>query len=595
MFSSHRTRMSLFVLVILGLLATLFEADRPAAAASGPALSVNAAAGQHSISPLIYGMNFADPTLALQVGLPVNRWGGNTTTRYNWQNDMANHASDYFFENIPWDNPDSSQLPNNSAADRFVKQNRDNATDTLLTIPLIGWTPGARKEDHPYDCGFKVSKYGAQQSVDPFDTNCGNGNHTNGTPIAVSDPHDTSIAIGPTFVQDWVRHLIGRYGMAAQGGVRYYDLDNEPGLWLETHRDVHPDHPTYDELTNLGKQYAAAIKAVDPGAQTLGPVQDGWTRYYYASYTDFPDNIAQDDRDNHGHGGKPFVEWYLQQMAAAEATNHVRLLDYFDLHNYPQAANDQGTPDPNDDEYVALGPAGNAQTQALRLRTTRSLWDPTYVDESWIPSTGEATAVNGVGVDGAVQLIPRMRDWVQRLYPGTRLAISEYNWGALESINGALAQADVLGIFGRERVDMATLWDPPAPNQPGAFAFRMYRNYDGQGSQFGDSGVSAASADQGRLAIYAARRGSDGSLTLMIINKTGGELTSSVGLSGFSPAAQARVYRYSSANLNAIVRQADQSVSASGFSATFPANSITLVVLPPDTPPKKNYLPLVRR
>jgi hypothetical protein len=27
---------------------------------------------------------------------------------------------------------------------------------------------------------------------------------------------------------------------------------------------------------------------VDPGALILGPVQDGWTRYYYASYDTYP-------------------------------------------------------------------------------------------------------------------------------------------------------------------------------------------------------------------------------------------------------------------------------------------------------------------
>ena len=43
------------------------------------------------------------------------------------------------------------------------------------------------------------------------------------------------------------------------------------------------------------------------------------------------------------------------------------------------------------------------------------------MDDSWIPSTGEATAVNGVGVDGAIQLIPRMRDWVAKNYLGTKL------------------------------------------------------------------------------------------------------------------------------------------------------------------------------
>ncbi len=70
-------------------------------AASGPALSVNAAVGQRPIDPMIYGMNFADPALLQQLQLPVNRWGGNATTRYSWQNDMANHASDWYFENIP--------------------------------------------------------------------------------------------------------------------------------------------------------------------------------------------------------------------------------------------------------------------------------------------------------------------------------------------------------------------------------------------------------------------------------------------------------------------------------------------------------------
>ncbi len=92
----------------------------------------------------------------------------------------------------------------------------------------------------------------------------------------------------------------------------------------------------------------------------------------------------------------------------------------------------------------------------------------------------------------AVRLIPRMQAWVEANYSGTKLAISEYSWGAMCHINGALAQADVLGIFGREKLDLATLWGPPSSEQPGAFAFRMYRNYDGQGNGFGETGVRAA-------------------------------------------------------------------------------------------------------
>jgi len=588
MFRSQRTSTPFLLLLIIAVLALVAAPGRDASAATGPALSIDAGADQHAISPLIYGMNFADAGMARDVRLPVERWGGNSTTRYNWKLDVHNTGSDYYFENIPDGN--STTLPNDSTADRFIEQDRGMNVQTLLTVPLIGWTPKGRKDAHPYDCGFPKSSFPSQQSFDDqYDPNCGNGRYPDGTPITGNDPTDTSEVIGPVFVQDWVRHLIGRYGTAAQGGVKFYNLDNEPGLWNETHRDVHPAPPTYDELTERGILYAAAIKQVDPGALILGPVQDGWTRYFYSSY-----DIPQ-DRYTPDHGGKPFVEWYLQQMAAYENANHTRLLDYFDLHYYPQAVNDKGTPDQNDDEPVSLSPAGNADTQALRLRSTRALWDPSYVDESWIKDTeSEHTAV---------QLIPRMRDWVARNYPGTKLAITEYNWGALDSMNGALAQADVLGIFGREGVDLATLWEAPNPldptkpeiRQPGEFAFRMYRNYDGQGAAFGDTSVRASSADQGQLAVYAARRGSDGALTLLIVNKSASSLTSQLSLAGFTSSGPAQVYRYSAANAQ-IVKQADQAVGSS-FSAAFPANSITLMVLPklsvPLTP--RVALPLVGR
>jgi hypothetical protein len=165
-------------------------------------------------------------------------------------------------------------------------------------------------------------------------------------------------------------------------------------------------------------------------------------------------------------------------------------------------------------------------------------------------------------------------------YSGTKLAISEYNWGALDHINGALAQADVLGIFGREGLDMAQLWDPPAAHLPGAYAFRVYRNYNGVGGKFGDTSVSATSGDQDKLAIYAAQRNSDGAVTIVVINKLKTAQTGNVALAGFTPNGAAKVYRYSEANLNQIVRLAD--VSASGGSLAnvqFPASSITLFVL----------------
>jgi len=540
-----------FYLDDIAFVATGSPTATPLPPTGGPLLSVDAAANRHSISPYIYGMNFADEGLASELQLPVRRWGGNATTRYNWQTDTNNHASDWFFENIPNDNANPAALPDGSSSDQFIEQDRRTGTTTLLTVPLIGWTP----KDRSRACGFSVSKYGAQQSTDPWMPDCGNGLRPDGTDITGNNALDTSTAITPAFVQAWMAHLISKYGAATAGGVRFYDLDNEPELWDDTHRDVHPSPTSYDELRDRTTAYAAAIKATDTTAQTFGPASWGWTAYFWSALDWAPGGAWWNNpQDRVAHGNVPFIEWYLQQMRAYEQQQGVRILDYLDIHYYPQASG------------VSLSPAGGSSTQALRLRSTRALWDPNYTDESWI---GEP-----------VRLVPRMHDWVNSNYAGTKLAMSEYNWGALDHINGALAQAEVLGIFGREGLDLATLWDPPTASQPGAYAFRMYLNYDGARSRFGDVSIRATSTDQDQLAIYAAQDATTNTLSAIIINKTAQALTSSIALSHFSAATTARVYRYSDANLGAIVRDADQPVGPTGFTATFPPSSITLVVLP---------------
>ncbi|MGX7671794.1 glycoside hydrolase family 44 protein [Plantactinospora sp. DSM 117369] len=547
--------------------AAVVVAPPPALAEPGPALEVDVAADRHPISPHIYGMNFADEALAAELALPVRRWGGNATTRYHYRYDTTNRASDWFFENIAEENADPEALPDGSSTDRFVEQDRRTGTDSVLTVPLIGWAPKARDGS----CGFSVAKYGPQERTDEWRPDCGNGVRPDGSLVTGNDPHDTSVQVGPEYVRDWLRHLTAKYGTAAEGGVKFYNLDNEPDIWHSTHRDVHPTGANSAELRDQAYAIGAAVKEVDPSAATLGPVGWGWTSWDYSGldqevcgrtgcWADPPDRPARD--------GLPFATWYLQQMRDYEERHGQRVLDYFDMHFYPQAAG------------VAFGNGNDPATNALRLRSTRALWDPTYTDESWINTP--------------VRLVPRMKELVAANYPGTRTAVTEYNWGALDHVNGALAQADVLGIFGREGLDLATLWAPPAATQPGAYAFRMYRNYDGAGGRFGDLGVRATSADSEQLSVYAAERGSDGALTVMVVNKSGVERSSSLSLRGRT-APSTQVYRYGAGNLGAIVREADQRIlvpppvagAPNGIlSHTFPADSVTLFVIgAPSTPP----------
>jgi hypothetical protein len=527
-------------------------------------LSVNVSANRHTISPYIYGLNFATESLANELDLPLRRWGGNATSRYNWQNNALNSANDWYFENST--NSNAYNWGPAETYDQWIEQNERTGTNSLITIPMLGYV-----SKNGSSCSFSVSKYGAQTDTDPQKSDCGNGIlQSNGNPIN-NTPTDASIAVNETFMGNWVTTIVNDHGLAADGGVRFYALDNEPELWSETHRDVHPVDQTYDELLAKSINYGEAIKAIDPGALLVGYSSFGWSGYWYSwhdlqvaeenGYKYFPDYAT--------HGNLHQVEWYLTAMHNYEVTHDTRLLDYLDLHYYPASG-------------VALGLAGNTSQQALRLRSTRSLWDPTYRDESWIGGNDQEHQY--------VQLIPRMREWVDTFYPGTKTAITEYNFGGLEHINGALTQADVLGIFGREGLDMAALWNYPTPNDalgyddfetlPGAYAFRMYRNYDGNGGKFGETSVSAVSADQSKLSIYAAQRSSDSALTLIVINKTASSLDSTLSISNFQTNGEAKRYEYSASDLNVVTQKENLSINNNTIAASFPSNSITLLVIP---------------
>lgn len=531
--------------------ANLADADNESAtAASGPQIRIDVDVNRdrQPISPDIYGINYGDDALVSTLNHSIRRWGGNATTRYNWRLDVSNRASDWFFENVPEEVQDAEALPKGSSAERFITQNQAAGVKTIMTMPMIGWTPKSRD----FACSFAVSKYGQQQYNDQWNPDCGNGYTPNGEQL-VADPTDTSIAIDAAFVTDWIGYLVQEFGSAANGGVTHYNLDNEPMLWHETHRDVHPEPVSYDEIYERTVKYAAAIKRADPSAQTLGPAVWGWSAYQFSAL-DLADGGSFINRypDRAAHGDMPFLEWYLMQMAAYEQANGVRILDYLDVHYYPQA------------QEVALAPKGSPRTRALRLRSTRSLWDDTYVDESWI--------------DEPVRLIPRLREWIDAYYPGTKIALSEYNWGALDDINGALAQAEVLGIFGREGVDLATMWAPEDADDPFVFAFQMYRNYDGNGNAFGETSVYSSSSDSEQLSVYSAQKSSNGALTVLVINKSDRNITGSINVANFAPADIVQRYRYSGERIDAIQTLPESQLVDGQLSELFPNNSFTLLV-----------------
>jgi hypothetical protein len=499
-----------------------------------PTLTVDAAGNPHPINPDIYGIaNYGlDATYAKEIQVPNIRWGGDGTTRYNWQVDSSNSGFDWYFMG---GNGESTPTPSASADLMVNTYKAASNAKTLLTIPIIPYV----NKSAAWSCSFPVSIYGPQQSTNPYvfpngDT-CGNSIATDGTQLLDTNIYANHIDNTVTLQQGWVQHMISTFGTAANGGVPYYQLDNEPGGWSNTHRDVEPAQPDYDTIISLGQQYAAMIKQTDPSAKVFGPVD--FTLGGWIGTPSLQDNL---------YAG----QYYLQQMAAYDQANNQRILDYFDEHYY-----------------------GGGSTDAAELESTRALWDPTFNSGSWVEQ---------YYFDGPMQLIPRFQSWIQTYYPGTKLSISEYSFSSgTDPLVDMLTESDVLGIYGRQSLDFANMWNPPTPTEPVAYSFRIYRNYDGAGGQFGSTSVNSTSTDQSQLSVYGALRSSDGALTVVAINKTTGAIQTSLTLANFNPAATAAVYTYSNANLTQIVAGTPVPVSSNAVSYTYPAYSVTVFVFTP--------------
>jgi hypothetical protein len=527
---------------------TAAAAQKAAASAVVVTINVDAAANRHPISPLIYGTNFATTAQLLELNSPLNRQGGNATTRYNWQLNAANRANDWYYESIGY----GGSTPGEDG-DTFIQEAKDANAEPMLTIPVIDWISkiGPNREKL---ASFSIATYGAQTGNDwQWFPDAGNGILTSGQYVTGNDKNDANMPNSVAFQQGWVDHLIGTWGTASDNGVKYYLLDNESSIWFATHRDVQPVGTTMEEMFTRMRDFAAMIKSRDPEALVVGPEEWGWGGFIYSGYDQwYAPNHNWQHPDRAAHGDMDYAPWLLQQFKAYEQTNGQRILDVFTLHYYPQGGEtDNGT---------------STSMQLRRNRSTRSLWDPNYTDESWI--------------NDKVRLVPRMKDWVAQYYPGTKTGVTEYNWGAEDHINGATAQADIFGIFGNEGLDIATRWTTPATDSPTFKAMKMYRNYDSNNRGFGETSVAASAPDPDSVSAFASVRTVDGALTVMVINKVAATNTATINLANFDDNGISQVWQLTSANQ--ITRLADVAVSNGSLNVTLPAQSITLFVIGAD-------------
>jgi hypothetical protein len=490
-------------------------------APAGPlAVRVDATAPGEQISPLIRGIN-GDWTAEemSDVGITFVSWGGNGATRFNYLIGHAwNTAADWEYRNV------NHTGTSGDAFREFVDVNVAAGAETRLAVPAIGWIA---KNDDPNTCSFPDGDGGCE----PRSADCA-------SPGRIADPRDTSVESTPEMVATWVE------GLLADGvDLHMIAMDNEPELWGYTHYDIHPECTTFEEVLATYVTYGRAIREVAADALLAGPVICCWYDYWGPS-------IGPADGSD-----LDIVSWFLENVRLADEQFGQRTLDVLDLHYYPQS---DGVFDPWNVETAG---ATDDDTNALRLRSTRSLWDPEYTDESWIGRP--------------VRFIPRMQELIDEHYPGTELAITEWNFGAEETMNGALAIADVLGVYGREGVYAAAYWRSPDPQSTGYFAFKMHGNYDGEGAAFVGAVLPCETSDYDVLGAYAALDEEAGVVRIMLVNKHADEVAVELDVVGLDSSTPAERYTYGDGDQAAIV--ADTTTLAG---LTVPGTSIVVLEIP---------------
>jgi hypothetical protein len=512
----------------------------------------------HAISRFIYGMNGWNGS-GRPANLTLSRSGGNRMTAYNWETNASNAGSDYYNENDAFLGGVGNNTPN-GAVGPTITAARNAGAGIVVTMPTIGYVSADKSSADKEDVNVTPNYLAVRFHQSPA---------RKGSPFSLTP--DTSDHF--VYQDEYINFLNVTYpgALASTTTPIMINLDNEVDLWAYTHARIRGDATspvgsqagakiTYAEVVQRSVDYASAAKDVNPALQILGPVNYGWQGF--VNLQDAPDA-----------NGRDFLNFYLQQMSAAETTAGRRLLDALDVHWYPEARGACAS-NPMDGCRISDAPGvAESAVVAARLAAPRSLWDSTYRETSWIQNSLGNTGIN---------LLPRLKDKIAANYPGTKLAMTEYNYGGANHISGAIAQADVLGIFGREGLYAATLWPLESNNSFIYGGFETFRNFDRANGSFGDTSIRATNSDTANTSVYASVDASNSSrMVLVAINKTGSAQTAGISITHTTLYRTAKVYTLTSASSEPVSQPDINITLTNAFQYSMPANSVTTLLLLP--------------
>jgi len=533
------------------------QADSSSSAApttTNIAVTVDALSNRHPISSYVYGGAYPQdaPTIT-DSGLTVVRWGGNATSRYNWKLFTYNAANDYYYEDFNY-----TEIGDADSA-KFIGDVKKAGSHPLMTMVMLPWVANTAENGSNGHWSFSVAKYGSQCSVDPFNTDAGNGLKTDCSTTLTANPKDANVPLldqpgtgdpaGSVYRNQWAAAMATAFGTAPH----FYDMDNEIDIWGGTHRDVHPSPTAYNEMRDTFVTEARNLKGWDPKAIRLGPVSCCWWFYWNGA----------DNSDKGAHAGIDLLPWWLNEVYWEDKRDKMRSVDVVDVHAYPDS--------PDTSSFT------QAQKQALAARIYRDYWDPTYVSESGSINQNWATFIQP---NKTIPFrIPRVRATANMIYPGTPVSFTEWSaaFAGEPDFSTALGDADAYGILGRERMYLASRWVAPVPGNPNYLGLKLFTNYDGKHHGFGTVSVSDTSnGDPNLFSSYAALNATGTALTMLVLNKDPSNADQvQFSFNGFTP-AQVTSYTLSSANPTQIVAS---TTAAWPSSMSFAPYSATLLVI----------------
>lgn len=505
-------------------------------------ISIDMSGSRKPISPYIYGVtydtDFSDATVNAIIQSSIRM------STYNWENNNSNAGATFFHSSddslINSFNESLKSNPALVATELSKLANSRGVTYSVLTLSLLDYV--ASDANGPVDTDEKAPS-------DRWNQN------------QIHNPHNFSglpdLTDKLVYTDEYLKYLVLTLGKSTSPtGISAYSLDTRPEKWDDVFSLIRTSPVSADELISRSILIAKAVKTADPLAEIIGPSISGFDAY---------ENLENpEDWEKIKGGYYWFIDYYLSKMKEASDEEGSRLLDVFAIQYYTEAGSETC------DNVLECKDYTHKDCNAARMQAVRTLWDSTYVENSSVGTTKQQY----------LPLLKTIKASVNTYYPGTKIALSEYNFGGGGHVSGAIAQAEALGTFASQGVYLANL-NATEDNSFQMMAMNLFTNYDSNNSKFGNTLLTSSTSDVNISSAYASVDDkNDGTVKIILTNKSANSVTANVNLEQTDNLYLSADAFGIVANSNAISKLAGvKKISNNSFKYTLPPYSVVELIV----------------